>query len=237
MRLPQPERPQRRGIRLASGIVDLIGDEHHGHPGLAEDPHHGLVGVEGADSGIHDEHDDVGIGHGALGLGGDLPRHPPRIALPSAGVDELEVAAVPPRLVRNAVAGDAGHILHHGLATPQDPVDQGRLADVGTPHHGHRGEEHVRADLIGRELLPVAELPQRGLARRRGQGRLVVVRLIQLPRLVVEALDGLKVTSVVGSGVEFGILGGKGAHDGPLSPGASMRGTSVRPVRADASAR
>src|SRR5699024_244696 len=45
-----------------------------------------------------------------------------------------------------------GHVLHHGLAATDDPVDQGRLADVGAPHD-RDGGQHLRPVDLDPELV------------------------------------------------------------------------------------
>ena len=46
------------------------------------------------------------------------------------------------------VAGDAGDVLHHCGAPADEPVDQGRLADVRPADDGEHGERGGRAAVV-----------------------------------------------------------------------------------------
>ena len=81
---PRPEGPQGGGVGLAALAVDLVGDEHDGLAGPAQQLDDGLVGVGGADRGVDDEDDRVGGLDGELGLRGD------------GGVDAEDVLSQPP---------------------------------------------------------------------------------------------------------------------------------------------
>lgn len=143
MRLAETEGPQRGGVRLAALAVDLVGAEHDGLAGPAQQLDDGLVGVRGTDGGVHHEDDRVGRLDRVLRLGGDGGVQAEDVLLPAAGVDDLEAAARPLRLVGDAVAGDARLVLDDGLAAADDPVHQGRLADVRAADDGEDGERSV----------------------------------------------------------------------------------------------
>ena len=129
VRLAQPEVPQPVGLGLGALVVDLVGGEHDGLAGLAQDLHHGLVGVGDADRRVDDEQH---------GVGERRPRSRPGraialgeaagVGVPAAGVDDGEGAAVPVGVVGDPVAGHAGHVLDDRLAAADDAVDQRRLA-------------------------------------------------------------------------------------------------------------
>ena len=55
--------------------------------------------------------------------------------LDAAGVDELELHAVPIGLVVGAVARDAAHLVDDGLVGLGYAVHEGGLADVRPSHH------------------------------------------------------------------------------------------------------
>ena len=143
MRLPQPEVPERVGQCLGALVVDLVGSKYDGLAGLAEDLHHGLVVVGDADRRVDHEQHRVGERDRHFGLSTDSLGHAAGIGIPATGVDHGERPAVPVRVVRHSVAGDAGAVLDDRLAPPDDPVDQGRLAHVGPADHGQDG---YRAD-------------------------------------------------------------------------------------------
>ena len=96
-RLAEAQAPQRGGVGLAALVVDLVGDEHDGLAGAAQQLDDGLVVVGGADGGVDDEHDDVGEVDGDLGLLGDPEVDAGRVGLPAAGVDDGERGARPTR--------------------------------------------------------------------------------------------------------------------------------------------
>lgn len=143
MRLAEAQRPQGGRVGLAALAVDLVGAEHDGLAGPAQQPDDGLVGVGGADLGVDDEDDRVGGLDGVLGLGGDGGVDTEDVLLPAAGVDDLEAAPGPLGLVGHAVAGDARLVLHDGLAAADDAVHQGRLAHVRAAHDGEDGQRAV----------------------------------------------------------------------------------------------
>src|SRR5690606_7909346 len=70
---------------------------------------------------------------------GDLLGHALGVGHPAAGVDEDELAAVPVRVVGDAVAGHSGYVLDDGLTAPEDAVDERRLADIRASDHRHDG--------------------------------------------------------------------------------------------------
>ena len=153
--LPQPQAPQGRGVGREPVVVDLRGAQHHRPVGPAQHACDGLVGGRGPDGGVDDEHHRVGGAHRELGLGGDGSLQAGRVGLPAAGVDEGEPAAVPQRVVGDAVAGDAGDVLHDGLAAPDEPVDQRRLADVGPPDDRQRRRGRRGVPAVARRVRPL----------------------------------------------------------------------------------
>ena len=116
--LAQAEVPQAVGLGLGAHVVDLVRGEDHRLAGLAEDPDDGLVGVGDAHGRVHHEQHRVRDGHRHLGLRGDPLGQAAGVGVPPAGVDDREGTAVPGGVVGDAVAGDAGDVLDHGLAGP-----------------------------------------------------------------------------------------------------------------------
>ena len=120
--------------------VQLVHHEEYGLGRLAQDARNGLV--VGVDPGlaVHEEQDDVRlvragqrlIAYGALE--GVVVAH-----LDAAGVDELEVDAVPVGLMVGAVARDAAHLVDDGLVGLGYAVDEGGLADVRPSDHRDDG--------------------------------------------------------------------------------------------------
>ncbi len=143
VRLTEPERPQVGGVGLTAETVHLVGGQHDGLAGLAQQSYDGLVGVGGADLGVDDEDDRVGGLDRVLGLRGHGGVDPEDVLLPAAGVDDLEPAPGPLGLVGHTVTRDAGLVLHDGLAAADDAVDESRLADVRPAHDGEDGQRPV----------------------------------------------------------------------------------------------
>ena len=119
-------------IELVGG-VELVDREQHRLGGLAQDARDFLVVGVDAGLAVHDEDDHVGLvgrlerlrADGALEL--VLGAH-----LNAAGVDQLELDAVPVSLVVRTVARDAAHLVHDSLVGLGDSIDE-------------RGFAHVRA--------------------------------------------------------------------------------------------
>src|SRR5699024_12226942 len=83
--------------------------------------------------------------------------HPLDTVLPAAGVDQPEVLPGPLRLVEHPVAGHSGTVLDDRLATTDDAVDQGGLADVRAADDGDDREVALGGEPGGLVLLPGAE--------------------------------------------------------------------------------
>ena len=119
-------------IELVGG-VELVNREQNRLGSLAQDARNLLVIGVDAGLAIHDEDDHVGLvgrlkrlrADGALEL--VLSAH-----LDAAGVNQLELDAVPVGLVVRTVARDAAHLVHDGLIGLGDSIDE-------------RGFAHVRA--------------------------------------------------------------------------------------------
>jgi len=138
-RLSHAQLPQLSSGSLAAGVVDLVGGEQYRLPRALQDSRDGGVLFGDTDCRINHEHDRVGGRNSELGLLRDPTGHAPGIALPSAGVEHREPSAVPGGVVRNPIAGDAGYVLDHGFPAADHPVDECRLADVGTSDDGNHG--------------------------------------------------------------------------------------------------
>ena len=139
VRLAEAEAPQRGDLLEAARVVDLRGAQQHRPVRAAQHAGRGLVDRGRADLAVDDQQDRVGGAHRGLGLRGDGGLHALGVGDPAAGVQQCEPPAVPQRVVGDAVAGHAGHVLHDRLAAAEDAVDQRRLADVRAPDDGeHR---------------------------------------------------------------------------------------------------
>ena len=129
---------------LAPRVVRLVDDQDRRLAGAPQAIGHLVVERRDAGGGIHHEQDEVRL----------LDRHPclvlhplldvaPRLELQAAGVDHGEAPAVPLADAVDAVAGGAGDVLDDRDALPDQPVEEGRLADVGAADDGDHGKGHV----------------------------------------------------------------------------------------------
>ena len=219
VRLAQAQGPQVGGVRLARGAVHLVGAQHHGLAGAAQQLHDALVGGGGADGGVDHEHHGVRQGDRDLGLLGHLGLDAGDVDLPAARVHEHEPAAGPLGRVGHAVARHARLVLHDGLAAAEDPVDQGRLADVRPPDDG---EHRQRLLDLGVLVGPL------GVQER-------LVRLVELELLEADAQRALARDVVLGLGEVENESGARaGASGAVASRAASSRATASRAAASDA---
>ena len=65
-----------------------------------------------------------------------------RFRLKAPGVNEQEALVLPLCIGIVAVPGNAGHIFDDGEISPDDPVEQGRLADIRPAYYGDNGFRH-----------------------------------------------------------------------------------------------
>ena len=131
-----------------------------------------LVLVGGTHRGVDDEQGDVGplqrperpqrrvLLGAAVGLG--------RAAQPG-GVDEADrpLGGVHHRV--DGVAGRPRHVVHDRALLTEQPVEEGRLADIGPPDDGHPGRGGIRLGAARSAAGPVA--PGRGGQRGRPPSR------------------------------------------------------------------
>ena len=147
----EPERVEIVGEEGVRMVVRLVRDEVDGLAAGAEPVGDAVVERKQARLDVHDEQDGGGVldGGGDL-LGDELVPLADRIRLvlehaESAGVDEVEAAALPDAGRAHAVAGHAAVEMHDRLAASEDGVEEGGFSDVGASHDGEGGQLHVRA--------------------------------------------------------------------------------------------
>lgn len=126
VRLAEAEAPKHRRVRFLSEVVHLVGNQDDRLLAAAQHFHHGFVGGGRPDGRVHHEEHGVGELHGHLGLLCHAGVDAAGVVLPSAGVYQREVAAVPVGRVHDAVTVTQG-VLHHGFTAAQDAVHQRRL--------------------------------------------------------------------------------------------------------------
>src|SRR5207237_5847918 len=126
-----------------SRIVRFVHHEEDG--GLRAAQEVGELAIGGSQSicGVADEEDGVGLFHRDLRLAAHLDSK--RVELVedySACVDDGEGAALPLDGRVEAIARYARRVLHDGDPLSDEPVEYGRLADVGPPDHRDEGVRH-----------------------------------------------------------------------------------------------
>ncbi len=143
-RLPEAERVEVGHGGLVGGAVDLVGDDDHGQIRPAQDLGDLGVALAQPGAGIEHDRDRVGVGdrHAGLVLDGARQRVLGGEVNP-AGVDQVEAHAVPLALERLAVARHARLLVDDRLAAADEPVDQGRLADVRIADDRDPGQTRV----------------------------------------------------------------------------------------------
>ncbi len=129
--------------------------------------------------------------------------NPCGVRLPAAGVQDGEPLPVPQPVVGDPIAGDAGDVLHDRLAAADDPIDQGRLADVGPADDGDHRRRATRL-LVAVGLVPVlpgGELtlvrpgaihPSRPHRRRRNPTRILLPSPFSFPSVDVAGRMGAR---------------------------------------------
>ena len=92
---------------------------------------------------VHDHEQNIRGGEGGLRLPADEPEHVVGGGgIEPARIDHLKATALVRALGVNPVTGDPRPVVHDGVPGPQDPVEQGGLADVRPPDH--RDKRHTR---------------------------------------------------------------------------------------------
>ena len=131
-RLAEAERPGLEDSGLAGAAFGLVGGEND-RGGLAAQPAADLL-VERGEAGarVDQEQCRVRLAHRGDGLGA----HPARqglgiLVLVAGGVDDPEVEPEQARLAFAAVARDSGPVVDQRKLAAHQPVEQGRLADIG----------------------------------------------------------------------------------------------------------
>ena len=141
MGLTKAETPETIDVAFQCLVVEFVGGEHHRDLRRPENRDDAGVVVGELGSAVDHEDDGVRTRHRRLGLfpdrDADLVR---RLQLPATGVDKHEIAAGPIAVELTAITGDAGELLDYRRSRTDDPVDQGRLAHIGTTHDDDDGK-------------------------------------------------------------------------------------------------
>jgi hypothetical protein len=129
-RLAESERMEDGSIGLVLLGVDLVRHQDDRHVGPAESGRQHAVVLGDAGLGVDDEQDEVGVREGSVGLIAGEGLDAGRTGEVAGGVDESEAAASPHGVELDAIAGDARHVVGDRLTVAEQPVDQGRFADI-----------------------------------------------------------------------------------------------------------
>ena len=157
--LPQTEVPHRRGLGLATHVVNLVGCDDDGLARLPQHLDDGFVLIRRTDVGVNDEQHGIGRRDGQLCLFGDHCGHARCVGGPSSGVNEDELTTGPLGVIGHPVSGHAGDILHNSRSASEDAVDEGGLTHIGPPDDG---DDRLGKGLLGAVAGAVEELGRVG---------------------------------------------------------------------------
>ena len=134
--------------------LGLVGDEDDGLATAADPAGEFAVGRGYAGAGIEDEEHDIAVIHRHLGLRTHAGFEAVALDVVEAGrIEDAEAQVAKPRLAFAAVTGDAGLVIDEGDLAADEPVEQGRLADIRPPHDGdgccHCGSLKVSLVVVG----------------------------------------------------------------------------------------
>lgn len=120
--------------------VDLVDEEDHGRAALAEDGSELLIHRGQSVLGVGHEEDQRGRFDGDVRLEPDLGGESVlKAGTDAAGIDDFEGARAAGAKGGDPVPGHTGFIVDDGDATADEAVENGGLADVGTPDDGDDG--------------------------------------------------------------------------------------------------
>gem|GEM_PF-4291241 len=129
------------GEVVVRAFVAFVGGEKHGKVAFAQAARHFAVERLDTEGGVDDKNQRGGILQGGLDLGENAGLDHIGRALvveqaDATGVDQFKAFVAISNLHGEAVAGDPGAFVDDGHAAADHPVEQGRLADVGTTDNG-----------------------------------------------------------------------------------------------------
>ena len=123
----------RRNLADAVALVDA---QHHRLVALLQHGGNLLVGRGDAGLDVYHQDDDLRALDGHLGLASHLREDDVvRIRLDAAGIDQHDLVAAPLAGRIDAVAGDAGSVLHNREPLADQFIKQGGFADIRPAHH------------------------------------------------------------------------------------------------------
>ena len=162
--------PQREGLVGAGdgAALRLVGDEDDGHARAPHQLGEGLVGRQHAGAGVDHEQHHVGGEDRRLGLHAHAAGQRVVVGLlQSRRVDDAEGETAELHVALAPVARDAGPVVDEGELAPDEPVEQGRLADVRPADDGDGRQIHD----VSRMRVWSARRPVRPGRARRARNR------------------------------------------------------------------
>ncbi len=136
----------RRGL---TGGIQLVHGQHDGLFCPLEHGGHLLIGGGDAGADIGDQNDHLGVVDGDQRLlAHELQNFIIGFGLDAAGVHQNEGLSAPFCVTVNAVAGDAGGVLHDGVPLFGNAVEQQGFAHIGPTDHGDDGFFHSISSLF-----------------------------------------------------------------------------------------
>ncbi len=136
-RLAEAERIGFERARLAGAALALIGDQDCGLAGLAHQIGEGAIGRHRAGARIDQKQDRVGLRHRRRRLRLHARRKGFALGIFEAGgIDRLEAQIAEPGLAFAPIARHAGLVGDQSQTPADQPVEQGRFADIGPADNG-----------------------------------------------------------------------------------------------------
>ena len=123
-------------VQLAEVIVDLVGYDDDPIRGGPEQGRHTEVVVAHGSRGVENKEHDVGSCQSSLRLAGDISGEFIAGNLPAAGIDEQELPPTPIGGEFATIARHSGPLFDYCRTATDDPVDERRLAHIGTTDDG-----------------------------------------------------------------------------------------------------
>ncbi len=138
-------------LRCTVHLVHCNDDRDFGCP---QDGDHPRVVVTEHGGPVDDQDHDIGTRDGPFGLLADRPvQVTVGLHLPASRIDEDEVLPCPVGVELSPVPGYTRLLLDDGRARPDDPIDQGRLPDIGPANHRHDGQSAHRCSGVESEVV------------------------------------------------------------------------------------
>ena len=141
-RLAEAERRELMGVVVELGVVGLVGNEQDRHADFTDADGHLVVGRHEALANIDDEENDRRLGEARLDLCVDPGSEAVGVVeAHAAGVDQIDRAALQREPLHEPVACHACRRILDGDPLLDEPVEEGRFADIGSANDRDLGDE------------------------------------------------------------------------------------------------